>query len=431
MRKVVTSLLLIIILIMAVSETAFALKHIQADGVVLMEAQTGQIIYQQNADIQLPPASTTKILTGILAIEKGNMYDLFTASKLAVNDIGKDGMNIGIMEGEKIPLEDLVNALLVRSANETANIIAENMAGSEKEFVEWMNTKAREIGAVNSVFVNPCGKDSDRGDEGHISTAKDMALITRYAMRDPKFREIVAKKVCVIAPTNKHSKEVFLATTNKLLYPAYKSDLFTVTGVKTGFTNKAGFNLVSAGRNFDGMEMIAVVMGVKNNSSSSVYTYSKALLEEGYKTYKIQTIAPKNQLIKASIINDGKAEHQVNIVTEKEFKSPLAIDNSLWKITTKEKYKALTVPVKKGNIVGSQEYYNNGILLGKINLVAANTVHAYTAPPLYMSIISVALKITSVIIVIFATLIIWLRWSGKSKKTRRTRSFKRQITGEI
>jgi D-alanyl-D-alanine carboxypeptidase len=167
---------------------------------ILIDAATGDVLAEQNSDSKKYPASTTKIITAILALEMGDLNQVMTASLAAINDIGKDGSNIGIMAGEQMKMGDLLKALMISSANETANIIAENLCPTRDEFVDLMNKKAVELGAVNTHFENPCGAHEDN----HYTTPADLAKIARYAMTIPEFRDIVKMTYYSLPSTNKH-----------------------------------------------------------------------------------------------------------------------------------------------------------------------------------------------------------------------------------
>ncbi|MGI6777561.1 MAG: D-alanyl-D-alanine carboxypeptidase family protein [Acetivibrionales bacterium] len=347
--------------------------NIDAESCILIDSETGQVLYEQNANARLYPASTTKIITGALAIEYGELDQMMEASQAAVYDIGKDGMNIGIMPGEILCMKDLLGALLVRSANETANIIAENICTTRQEFVDLMNQKAQELGAINTHFVNPCGAH----DSNHYSTASDIAKIARYAMTLPEFREIVRMTEYSMSPTNKHSEwDTILYTTNHLL-TRKTSDLFDITGMKTGYTDPAGHCLVSSAVNKDGVELIAVVLGVKNpNSKENVLVYSEQLLEYGYKNYSMQEIAIPHEVVQFNIpVIGGEEGATVNLITENGLKALLPVDKSKWNITQEKNISSLIkAPVINGEIYGQIIYKSNDLVLGKVNIIADKTV---------------------------------------------------------
>ncbi len=347
---------------------------IDAKACILIDSKTGVVLYEKNADTpHLYPASTTKMMTAIVAIENSKPDQIMTASQKAIDDIGEGGMNIGINPGEVMSMEQLLKPLLISSANEAANILSENVFNNKPEFIEKMNQKAKEIGAVNTHFVNPNGMH----DDNHYTTARDLSTIAFYAMKLPLFKETVAKTEYQLDVTNKHSKWPVLGTSNKLLYR--KSKFFTkITGIKTGYTTQAGHNLVASAINNDGTELIAVVMGVYGaNSKVRVEDYCQRLLEYGLANYKEQPIIESNQIIKNNIpVKDAKDSLTVNAVTAQRISSILPLyDNESWNLSREEHVNTqLTAPIKKGQILGYIEYKKDGISLGKMDVIASNDV---------------------------------------------------------
>jgi len=367
----------IILLILACNFISVSAEELNfnARAYILVDAKTGQVLYEHNSDEErLYPASTTKIMTAILALEMGDPDQIMTASKEAVYDIGKDGMNIGIMPGEQIPMKNLLDALLISSANETANIIAENLCDTRQDFIDLMNEKAREIGALDTHFENPCGAH----DDNHYTTAADMAKIAVYAMRNEEFRKIVEKKSYQIPPTNKHDSWPVLYSTNKLLRNN-KNELFHVTGIKTGYTGPAGQNLVSSAINDEGMELIGVVMGVMQTTpTENSYTYSEKLLEYGFKNFAVQKVIDKNQTVKSVYVSGAEDNAELlDLVTSDELKCVLPIDKSKWNININKVIESqISAPVQAGQVLGYIECSRNGTLLGKVDIVASKSIEA-------------------------------------------------------
>lgn len=351
---------------------------------ILIDSKTGQVIAQQNADQRLRPASTTKIMTAIVALENGKLDQMMKVSQEAVYDIGRGGMNVGIMAGEEgLSLENMLNILMIKSANETANIIAENVAPSRSEFMDMMNKKALELGAVNTTFINPCGKDTAKVDADHLTTPRDLATIARYAMTFPKFREIVVTEYYKAMPvTNKHDDWGILRNTNQFLwydntYPYTLDETehkYTVTGMKTGYTVVAGNNLVTSATGEDGMELIAVVMHV--TQPNKIYGYSKELMRYGFEHYSLQKISEAGQLATTVTVEDATEGAAIlELVTESGFSSALPIDMSVNDIKTKMNVaQPVKAPVQKGDVLGDIAYSNNGVLLGKVNIIAAKSI---------------------------------------------------------
>lgn len=431
MKKIVISAFILLIFLLFGTPAFADVITTDAHSYILMDAKTGQVLCEKNADDKLYPASTTKILTAVVALEKGDLNQMMVASKEAVKDIGPDGMNIFIGAGEILRMEDLLNAMLIQSANETANILAENLAPTRKDFIDMMNEKARELGATNTHFTNPNGMHDDE----HYTTARDLSNIARYAMTIPKFREIVSKTSYNMAPTNMHKKWDELYTTNKFLYRT--SDYFTkVTGIKSGFTSQAGFNLVSSAVNKDGMELIAVVLGEKDHTKSRVDNDSKKLLEYGFQNFCAQTLIDAGKAVSNVTVAGAAGTTNVDLVTKSEFACVLPLDSNLWNINFSDNIEPkIEAPVKKGDILGYRAYERNGTELGKVELVAASSVEKKTAEGASGSKSQLAenrqqksslliniIKIVLIIILGLILLRIVLRFISRSIKARRRKN---------
>ncbi|HHW31892.1 MAG TPA: D-alanyl-D-alanine carboxypeptidase [Clostridiaceae bacterium] len=374
MKRLLAMALILLVFLLNFPLCCAAPLNIEAEAYILMDIKSGQVLCEKDSENKkLYPASTTKIMTAIVALENSTLDTMMTASQAAVYDIGKDGMNIGIMPGEVLSLEQLLHALLIVSANEAANIIAENVCDTRQEFIDLMNKRAQELGAKNTHFVNANGMH----DNNHYTTAKDMALIAKHAMNIPEFREIVSKTEYTPIATNKHPSWPTLYSSNKLLRFYNDSELFEVTGIKTGYTGPAGFNLVSSGKNNEGMELLSVILGVSaSDNKDSVYKYSRQLLEYGFENYSIQSLVRKGQVIKTVQVDPGTGTAEdLNIVADNSISAVLPVENYNASLNTKEYIKPrIEVPVYKGDILGYLEYENNGITLGRVNLVASKTI---------------------------------------------------------
>jgi len=381
MKKFITGIILSAILLINVTQAKAQPLNIDAKSYILIDSKTGYVISEYNADEKLYPASTTKIMTAILGIENAKPDDIMTVSQYAIDNIGPGGMHIGLLPGEQLKFIDLLNALLVRSANETAYVIAENIGPTPEAFVAVMNKRAKELGALNTNFVNPCGMDTDEKDKDHLSTARDLALISKYAMTLPLFRETVKKASHTIPPTNLHDEEVILYSTNKLFQARYKSEYYTeVTGIKTGFTNKALFNLVASAKDDTGMELISVILGCPTDA---IYQYSKELLEYGFKNYSLKNLIAANSYVTSVSVADASYNPNLDLVAAEDLKcivsnEPDAFDSIERNIKVKEN---ITAPVKKGAILGSVEFVKDGFTLGEVNLIASRSIEKLIPTP--------------------------------------------------
>ena len=259
---------------------------LSAGAACLMDAESGQILLEKNMDIQLPPASITKIMTILLAVENGSWDDIVTMTDASVFSVPRDTTHIALTPGEILTLEQALMATMLRSANDAANGVAETIGGTIEQFVEMMNARAAEIGAVNTHFVNANGLD----DPAHLTTAKDMALITREAIQNEDFLRVFSTVEYEIPPTNKQSEARSYGAGNKLVYDFtdyYDPD---VIGAKSGYTIEAGHTLVSVAQR-DGRTLICVVLA--EPGSSEMYEDTLALLEYGFTAFSQVTITPQ------------------------------------------------------------------------------------------------------------------------------------------
>ncbi|MDR1439956.1 MAG: D-alanyl-D-alanine carboxypeptidase, partial [Clostridiales bacterium] len=347
------------------------LPEFDAEAYILMNRKTGQTICSKNPEKKMYPASTTKIMTAILALEMGDLNMEMTASAKAIRDIGADGSNIGIIAGEVMRLDNLIDALIVKSANEAANIVAENLAGSQEGFIALMNQKAAALGALNTNFVNTHGNH----DSSHYTTAYDLALISGYAMSNSLFREYAAKRSIILSPTNKHSSWERLGTTNALLLDESEKN-YAVTGVKTGYTSNAGYCLVATGMDANGTELLCVVLGVWGEAASARrFNIASSLLEYGFANFGTNTFIGEDELVETISVLGGESVDSVDAVASGAISLFLPVEPEKWNVSKIEYVKSeITAPVAKGEILGYVELRNNGLFAGRVNIVAARDV---------------------------------------------------------
>ncbi|MGN0799427.1 MAG: D-alanyl-D-alanine carboxypeptidase family protein [Christensenellales bacterium] len=327
--------------------------EISAGGVMLMDARTHKVLYAKNAHEKLPMASTTKIMTAILAIETGKLDALVTVPKEAY---GVEGSSMYLRLGEKISLRDLVYGLMLVSGNDAAVAIAINVGGSIAGFAALMNEKAKELGAHNTHFVTPNGLH----DAEHYTTAYDLALIASYAMQNETFREIVGTTYYRTV-TGEITRTV--KNKNKILWE-YEGG----NGVKTGYTMAAGKCLVfSAERN--GVELVGVVLNCPD-----MFPAAKRLLDYGFETYKPEKLVAAGDVIARIRINGGRknalavAAKQDIIILVKDG------DRTTVRTVVKLAQQQVQTPVKMGDPLGSLEIWEDGRILAETELVAAETI---------------------------------------------------------
>lgn len=329
-KQTAISILLTFLFILIPFSNGIAVKpNENAGSAILIERDSGRILYSKNINSKLPMASTTKIMTALLALEKGDLEETITIKEEWTNI---EGSSIYLKPNEKIKLKDLVYGLILRSGNDAAVAIANHIAGGIDNFSVLMNKRAKEIGAVNTNFTNPHGLHSDN----HYTTAYDLALISREALKNETFREI-SKTVNYISQRDLNSH---FNNKNKTLWQYDGGD-----GVKIGYTQAAGRCLVASATR-DNMQLIAVVLN-DNNWFQDCYN----LFDYGFNNYKKVDILRKDNFIKNIPVNNGKVD-KLPIVINKDFQYPLNKDEIKdIKICIKTPTE-LTAPLKKGDEIG-------------------------------------------------------------------------------
>lgn len=321
---------------------------------ILIDASTGKVLYEKNAHTRMEPASTTKIMTAILALEKGNLSDVVTTGKQPTL---ADGTRIYLEEGEQLTLEQMLYGMMLNSGNDAAIAIAEHIGGSVEAFIEMMNEKAREIGAKDTTFVNPNGLPA----KGHLTTAYDLALISRYALLNlPEFRKIVSTKTTEI-PWQGQEFDRELINLNKLLWNYDGAD-----GVKTGYTSTAGSTLVASATQ-NGWQLISVIL---KSDATNVWSDSIALLDYGFTNFERKNILNGNTLITEEKVQYGDS---IGLLAKASFTTVLPKNSPAvtQKIVINPDIKA---PVKKGETLGQVIFYQGNEKLGSVELIAANDV---------------------------------------------------------
>lgn len=381
--------LLLFVLIFLFSTYSFSYAeelNLSGEGAILIDMDTAEILYEKNSHSQFYPASTTKIMTAILAIEKGNMDDMVTIDQEVVNLT--DGTHIALEPGEQLSLEHLLNALLIESANDAALAIAKHISGSIEEFNNLMNEKAKSIGCLNTNFANPNGLPN----EEHMTTAYDLALIARYAMQNEKFRSIVKNYTYTIPITNKKTETRYLKSANRILYSNEKIDVDGkltpikydgVNGVKSGYTVVAKQCLVTS-LDKNGHKLIAVVL---KSDGKNVYSDTHKLLNYGLENFENIKIGFANKFIDNFNINNGVVPFVAG-VTKTDFNFIIRKNQ---KDEIKEKVvinENLEAPISKEQVIGKVEYLLDGKVIGETDIISTMYVEIKPSPSLFKIIFS-------------------------------------------
>ncbi len=321
--------------------------ELSANSAILIEASTGQVIYEKDADTKRPMASTTKIMTALVAIESGDISREITVDAAAA---GVEGSSIYLCAGDKITLESLIWALMLESANDAAAAIAIGVAGSVEAFADMMNTKAAELGLTSTHFTNPHGLSDDE----HYTTARELAMLTAAAMENETFRQIVATDKYRIS----YGDTVRALNNHNKMLRIYEG----AVGVKTGFTKASGRCLVSAAER-DGMTLIAVTLGAPDDWDDHT-----AMLNLGFATLeRVTLIEPAESAFICPCIGSEKGEliirnrDGLSMILPKgahDFTRKVILPRYLW------------APVSLGDAVGKIELYDGETLLGEVTLYA-------------------------------------------------------------
>ena len=355
-RKFVKGLALVLALLLSCGVLVFpasAAPSVSAKSAVLIEAESGRVLYQNNAFLRLPMASTTKIMTAIVAIESGDTRRTVTVSPDAV---GIEGSSVYLYPGEQLTMEELLYALLLESANDAATAIAIAVAGSVEGFSQRMNEKAEALGLTATHFTNPHGLD----DEAHYTTAYDLAVLSAYALKNEIFRTICATTRKTIPLKGNEGTRV-LVNHNKML-TRYEGAI----GVKTGFTKRSGRCLVSAAER-DELTLIAVTLGAPDDWQDHT-----AMLDFGFESYQSVLLAEKGGLVlPLSVVGGSTAS--VLVANTESARAILGRDHDA--ITYRiEAPQMLYAPVASGATVGRVVWMCDGEEIGTSPLVTINTV---------------------------------------------------------
>lgn len=339
-----------------------------AGSAILIDNKTNKVLYSKNENEKMYPASTTKILTAILVLENCNLDDVVTASYDAIMSIPDGYSTAEIQIGEELTVEQLLKLLLIHSANDAANVLAEYIGGSIDSFVSMMNTKVNELGLTNSHFTNAYGKH----DAEHYTTARDLAIIMQYCLKNENFRKIAGSASCAIPATNKHVARLYQST-NELLIPNNQYYYKYLTAGKTGYTSQAKNCLVSSAFK-DDLELICVVLGCDSNFPSR-FTETKSLYEYGYSNYSIKNIANRDDVATTIAVKNATSDTKnLNLLISETIsalvKTSDANDELSPEITLNDDIRA---PIDEGTVLGKITYSINGIEYTS-NLVAANNV---------------------------------------------------------
>ena len=358
------------------SRTSFS---VAAKAALLIDLNTGRAVYEQDADERVYPASLTKIMTCLLALENGNLSDVVTVSASALDDLDADSSVAGLQVGEQMTLENLLYCMMVVSGNDACNVIAEHIAGSITDFVRMMNQRAYELGCLNTHFSNPHGLH----DENHYTTARDLSIITQAALKSENFRQIVDTYEYQLPDDNVRQNIPKLKTTNMLIYRSMSNSLYysRAHGIKTGYTSQAGRCVISEATG-DGLDLLGIVCGAATTILDSGdllmenFTECARLFDYGFDNYSYLPIMSPLYPVDQVKINNSAGAEAVAVAPQDEIKVLLPNDYDPDKLVTDIQLNSDSVdaPVREGDVLGSATVTYAGEILGQTKLLAITDV---------------------------------------------------------
>ena len=358
------------------SRTSFS---VAAKAALLIDLNTGRAVYEQDADERVYPASLTKIMTCLLALENGNLSDVVTVSASALDDLDADSSVAGLQVGEQMTLENLLYCMMVVSGNDACNVIAEHIAGSITDFVRMMNQRAYELGCLNTHFSNPHGLH----DENHYTTARDLSIITQAALKSENFRQIVDTYEYQLPDDNVRQNIPKLKTTNMLIYRSMSNSLYysRAHGIKTGYTSQAGRCVISEATG-DGLDLLGIVCGAATTILDSGdllmenFTECARLFDYGFDNYSYLPIMSPLYPVDQVKINNSAGAEAVAVAPQDEIKVLLPNDYDPDKLVTDIQLNSDSVdaPVREGDVLGSATVTYDGEILGQTKLLAITDV---------------------------------------------------------
>lgn len=393
---------------------------ISAGAAILIDNSTERILYSKNENEKMYPASTTKIMTAILTLENCNLNDIVVVPYEAIASIPSGYSVAALQAGEQLTVEQLLEVMLVHSANDAANVLAFHISGSLETFADLMNKKVAELGLTHTHFTNPSGKH----DDNHYTTAYDLAIMMKYCMKNPEFKRLSSLKYCTIPATNKYEERVFTTTNELLIYDNREVASnyyypFAIAG-KTGYTTEARNCLVSVS-NKDNLELICVVLstGLYPNNLSAKFVDTKTLFEFGYNNYTLRKLREKNAIAtQIEIPNATKDTKNLDLLLSEDLNVLVSQDN----LETEFEYEIelndnLYAPIAQGQKIGKIKYNIEGVEYSS-DLVASQNVEK-------SQFLTLIVQIIMIILILF--FLYKLLFSSNSKKRNYKKRSKKVI----
>lgn len=328
---------------------------------ILIDAKTGTVLYEKDADKSYPPASMTKIMSMLLIMEEIDKNNLSLDDKILISKKASSmgGSQLFLQEGESYPVKELLKGIAIASGNDAVVAMAEKIGGSVEGFVDMMNKKAQELGLKNTKFINPHGLDA----EGHVSSARDMALMAKELLKHEKILEFTSIYEDYLKKNDGSS--IWLVNTNKLVR-FYEG----VDGLKTGFTKEAGYCLTSTAQK-NNLRLISVVMGEPTSDERSSDTTN--MLNYGFNTYEIYTAFTKDTSLGSKRVEFGKKD-VVDLALVNDYVKLLKKNEEKPNYSFEVNVDKLKAPLKKGDVVGKAKVIDNGNVIDEVDITVLEDI---------------------------------------------------------
>lgn len=350
------------------AETKITLSA-KSSNVVLLDMNTGSVLYEKNSDEKIFPAEITEIMTAVVVLENENLEKLFEANETALTNISDGDSKMGIVAGERLSVRQLLHGMLLASASDAANVLAQGTGGSTEEFVELMNKKAKKLGMKNTNFTNPTGAH----DERHYSTAKDMAILARYAMSINEFREIVKTQSYTITPTEKNKNERKIINRNHFVSRMLRADYYYKysTGIKTGYTVEAK-SCIAASAKKGNVELLGLIFGANTEDNVAIsFVDCRNMFDFVFENYKSVRVVSADKIVAQTKLTNARRTKKVILKAGKDLDALKDKQINETEITFKDDYpEEISAPIEENQEIGNREYFLNGNPVGTVPLVA-------------------------------------------------------------
>ena len=336
---------------------------IDTGSIYLMDSRTTKPLYTKDENTRMYPASTTKIMTAILTLENCDLDEVVTANYSAISNIPEGYTTADIQIGEQLTIEQLLELLLVHSANDAANVLAEYVGGSINSFVSMMNTKLNDLGLTDSHFTNAYGLQ----DDNHYTTAHDLAFLMKYCLQNETFRKISGQASCAIPATNMWGPRKY-DSTNQLLIAGNEYYYQYVFSGKTGFTSQAKHCLVTAAYN-NNLELICVVLG-----NDDRFNVTRSLYEYAFSNYELKNVINENDIVTNITVNGASNNTKnLDLLISESIPALVETNNNTELTPIIDLNDNISAPISQGDVLGKVTYSINGVNY-TTNLIASHDV---------------------------------------------------------